>query len=65
MTPPENPWPLRGTIMAGLMAMAVLLMGVVAWGVNMQIQGAVIAHATLEPAYPNQLVQHPDGGVIE
>ncbi|MDM7458069.1 MAG: HlyD family type I secretion periplasmic adaptor subunit [Paracoccus sp. (in: a-proteobacteria)] len=65
MTSPGNPWPLRGTIVIGLMAVAVLLVGVVAWGVNMRIQGAVIAHATLEPAHPNQLVQHPDGGVIE
>lgn len=65
MTAPEEPWPLRGAILAGLLGMAVLFGGVLAWGVTARIQGAVIAHATLEPFHPSQPVQHPDGGVID
>ncbi|MBM3604781.1 MAG: HlyD family type I secretion periplasmic adaptor subunit [Alphaproteobacteria bacterium] len=58
-------WPVRGSIVAGLVAVVVLIGGFVAWATQTRISGAVVAAGQVEVEQQRQIVQHPDGGVIE
>ncbi|WP_265500185.1 HlyD family type I secretion periplasmic adaptor subunit [Paracoccus beibuensis] len=61
----DNRWPVRGPIIAGLVAVIVLVGGFVAWAMATQISGAVVATGQVEVEQQRQIVQHPDGGVVE
>ncbi|MFC0199807.1 HlyD family type I secretion periplasmic adaptor subunit [Paracoccus rhizosphaerae] len=63
--PVDNRWPVRGPIIAGLVAVIVLVGGFVAWAMATQISGAVVASGQVEVEQQRQIVQHPDGGVVE
>lgn len=54
----------RGPLIAGALALAVLLGGFGGWAALTPIAGAVIAPGRIEVARNRQVVQHPDGGVV-
>lgn len=54
-----------GPLRLGWAAMAVLVLGFGAWSVGTVISGAVVAPGQVEVAQMRQIVQHPDGGVVE
>lgn len=58
-------WPVRGTVIAGMLSVLVLVGGFVAWAVTTQISGAVVASGQVEVEQHRQIVQHPDGGVVQ
>lgn len=60
----EQAWPVRAPILAGLLAMAVLVAGLALWGTGARISGAVVASGQVEVEQQRQVVQHPDGGVV-
>lgn len=62
MTP--APWSAGRPLALGVIALAILLGGFGGWAVMASISGAVIADGQVEVAQRQQIVQHPDGGVI-
>ncbi|MGZ9809566.1 HlyD family type I secretion periplasmic adaptor subunit [Pseudoroseicyclus sp. H15] len=58
-------WPVRGPLMGGLIAILLLVGGFGGWAIYTQITGAVIAMGRIEVEQNRQVVQHPDGGVVE
>lgn len=68
MTEPEDLPPLlraRRPLLLGWITLAVLLGGFGLWSVATTISGAVIAPGRVEVEQNRQIVQHPDGGVVE
>ncbi|KAB2882955.1 MAG: HlyD family type I secretion periplasmic adaptor subunit [Albidovulum sp.] len=55
----------RGPVLLGLVALALLLGGFGLWSATSQIAGAVVAGGQVEVEQNRQVVQHPDGGVVE
>ncbi len=67
-TPPvkrEVPWSARRPLLIGLLALLVLVGGFGTWAVMARISGAVIVSGQVEVEQNRQVVQHPDGGVVE
>ncbi len=66
MTRPVTPdrWSARGPLLAGLVALVILIGGFGAWAVFANITGAVIAQGQIEVERNRQVIQHPDGGVV-
>ena len=62
---PEKRWSTRGPMTLGLLALLVLVGGFGTWAVMAQISGAVIASGQIEVDRNRQVIQHPDGGVVE
>ena len=54
----------RTPLLAGALALAVLLGGFGTWAALTPISGAVIAPGRIEVEQNRQVVQHPDGGVV-
>lgn len=66
IAPPDpSRWSVRGALLTGLISIAVLLGGFTAWAMQSRIAGAVVAHGQVEVEQQRQVVQHPDGGVVE
>ena len=66
IAPPDpRRWSVRGTLATGLVAIAVLLGGSTLWAMQSRIAGAVVASGQVEVEQHRQVVQHPDGGVVE
>lgn len=63
--PASSRWPVRGSLMTGLVAVAVLFGGFGLWAWQSSIAGAVVAPGQVEVEQQRQVVQHPDGGVVE
>lgn len=64
--PKKRPdWPVRGPMMMGGVALIVLFLGFGAWAFGTRIAGAVVAPGQIEVEQQRQVVQHPDGGVVE
>ncbi|MBC2834455.1 HlyD family type I secretion periplasmic adaptor subunit [Gemmobacter straminiformis] len=64
--PPVPPtWSPRGPILLGAGALAVLLGGFGLWSVTTTISGAIVANGQIQVEQNRQVVQHPDGGVVE
>lgn len=55
----------RGPVLLGLVALALLLGGFGLWSATTRIAGAVVAAGQVEVEQNRQVVQHPDGGVVE
>lgn len=55
----------RTPILAGLLTLAWLVVGLGGWGALASISGAVLAPGRIEVLGHRQLIQHPDGGVID
>ncbi len=58
-------WSGIGYVALGAVALAVLIGGVGAWAASAQLAGAVVALGTVKVESRRQIVQHPDGGVVE
>ncbi|MBB5723011.1 HlyD family secretion protein [Loktanella ponticola] len=58
-------WSVLRPMTIGLLAMLVLVGGFGTWAVVAQITGAVIASGQIEVDRNRQVIQHPDGGVVE
>lgn len=52
-------------MITGLLAIAVLFIGFGAWAFGTRIAGAVVAPGQIEVEQQRQVVQHPDGGVVQ
>lgn len=61
----SNGWSARGPVLIGLVSLALLVGGFGTWAVMTSIAGAVIAPGQIEVDQNRQVVQHPDGGVVE
>lgn len=58
-------WSARSALWLGFATIALLLAGFGGWGALTHIQGAIIAPGRIEVYQDRQVIQHPDGGVIE
>ncbi|WEF23837.1 HlyD family type I secretion periplasmic adaptor subunit [Paracoccus sp. S3-43] len=66
IAPPDpSRWSVRGALLTGLISIVVLLGGFTAWAMQSRIAGAVVASGQVEVEQQRQVVQHPDGGVVE
>jgi len=63
--PEGRRWSARGALMLGLVAMILLVGGFGFWSVASRIAGAVVAPGQVEVEQHRQVVQHPEGGVVE
>lgn len=64
--PPQPPnWSARRHLWLGFLVLAVLFGGFGLWSVTTRISGAVVASGVIEVDQHRQVVQHPDGGVVE
>lgn len=66
--PSDNPkqrWSTTGPMTLGLIALLVLVGGFGTWAVMAQITGAVITSGQIEVNRNRQVIQHPDGGVVD
>lgn len=58
-------WSARTPVTLGVIALIVLVGGFGTWSVTTNIAGAIIAPGAIEVEQNRQVVQHPDGGVVE
>jgi len=65
VTGPDAALSARGHLLLGFLALAVLAGGFGVWAVTAEISGAIIASGQIEVDRNRQVVQHPDGGVVE
>jgi len=65
-TPDESlpRWGAAKPVLAGVLALILLVGGLGVWGVMARISGAVITTGTVNVETNRQVVQHPDGGVV-
>ncbi len=61
----KRDWSARGPLVLGATSLALLLGGFGAWSVMTEISGAVVASGQIEVEQHRQVVQHPEGGVVE
>lgn len=55
----------RGPLILGFVAVFILVAGLFGWGIGTTIAGAVVTSGMLEVERNRQVVQHPDGGVVD
>ncbi len=61
----ENPaWSARWPLLAGIVALVMLIGGVGYWSLSTQLAGAVVTSGTVQVDSNRQVIQHPDGGVV-
>lgn len=65
MSKGKSPWSATRPVLVGLIALAALVGGFGSWAGMTQISGAIIARGRIEVDRNRQVVQHPDGGVVE
>jgi len=63
--PAARKFPARRQLLIGGIALAILLGGFGSWSVMANIAGAIIAPGQIEVDQNRQVVQHPDGGVVQ
>lgn len=61
----DETWSARGPLWGGYATIALLLLGFGGWGALTHIQGAIVAPGQIEVDQNRQIIQHPDGGVID
>ena len=61
---PKRKWSARRQMIAGFIALIVLVVGVGGWSVMANIAGAIVASGMIEVEANRQIVQHPEGGVV-
>ena len=61
---PEARWSAGGALRTGLVAVLVLVVGLGGWSAFASISGAVVATGRVKVETEQQVVQHPDGGVV-
>lgn len=60
-----NHWSARFPLIVGFGALLILLGGFGSWSARSTIAGAIVASGQVEVEQNRQVVQHPDGGVVE
>lgn len=65
MSEDKSFWSARMPLTVGMVALALLVGGFGTWSVLANISGAIIAAGQVEVDQNRQVVQHPDGGVVE
>ncbi len=67
MSKPDKPFrpSARGPVLFGLFTLLLLVGGFGLWSTTTKIAGAVVAPGRVEVEQNRQVVQHPDGGVVE
>ena len=63
--PPLRQWSARGALLLGFAALLLLLGGFGVWAWEARIAGAVVAPGQVEVEQHRQIVQHPEGGVVD
>ena len=58
-------WTAKRHLLLGYTALALLIVGIGGWSVRANIAGAIVSSGIIEVESNRQIVQHPDGGVIE
>ncbi|GGG70658.1 HlyD family type I secretion periplasmic adaptor subunit [Salipiger pallidus] len=58
-------FPMRVPLIVGLSALILLVAGFGTWAATTQISGAIIASGQIQVERNRQVVQHPDGGVVQ
>lgn len=58
-------FPVRRPVLLGLAASLILVLGFGLWATTTRIAGAIVAPGLIEVEQDRQIVQHPDGGVVE
>lgn len=58
-------WSARGAVTAAVCALLLLVIGFGGWSAFASISSAVIARGQVEVEQKRQIIQHPDGGVVE
>lgn len=58
-------WSARIPLSVGMLALLALVGGVGGWSVGTTLSGAVIAPGTVQVESNRQVIQHPDGGVVD
>lgn len=58
-------FPVRSPLVMGMLALVLLVVGFGGWAAMTTISGAVVSTGRIEVDQNRQVVQHPDGGVIE
>jgi HlyD family secretion protein len=61
----DNAWSTRKPMIIGLLGLLLLVGGFGTWASLTQISGAIIAGGQIEVDQNRQVIQHPDGGVVE
>ena len=54
----------RAGVLVGMVAVLLLLIGTIGWGVLARIDGAVVVPGQIEVERDRQIVQHPEGGKV-
>ncbi|WP_424967052.1 HlyD family type I secretion periplasmic adaptor subunit [Dinoroseobacter sp. S375] len=65
MSPSSRKFPARRQLLIGGLTLAILVGGFGTWSVMANIAGAIIAPGQIEVDQNRQVVQHPDGGVVQ
>jgi HlyD family secretion protein len=65
MTSSREQWSAARPLFLGFSTLALLVLGLGAWSVLTTLSGAIIAPGQIEVSQNRQVVQHPDGGVVE
>ncbi|WP_299361828.1 HlyD family type I secretion periplasmic adaptor subunit [uncultured Paracoccus sp.] len=63
--PARPKWPVGSALALGLVSLLVLVLGFGGWAIMSRISGAVVAPGQVEVERHRQVVQHPDGGVVD
>lgn len=58
------PWSAARPLLSGFITLALLVIGVGGWSIFTTLSGAIVSHGEIEVSQSNQLVQHPNGGVV-
>lgn len=61
----DGTWSAKRPMIIGLIGLVLLLGGFGTWAAMTEISGAIIASGRIEVDQNRQVVQHPDGGVVE
>lgn len=61
----DDRWSARAPLTFGVVGLLVLVGGFGTWAVKTNISGAIIASGRIEVDQNRQIVQHPDGGVVD
>lgn len=61
----QNKWSAKGPLTFGVITVCVLVGGFGLWSTQTNIAGAIIASGQIEVDQNRQIVQHPDGGVVQ
>ncbi|MFQ6553613.1 HlyD family type I secretion periplasmic adaptor subunit [Aestuariibius insulae] len=62
---PDKTWSASRPLTIGFIALIILVGGFGTWSVMAQISGAIIATGQIEVDQNRQVIQHPDGGVVQ